>query len=78
MRKRAAKCAGFAIAHFPFALPTAFDAIGNSKVLEDCFNMIKPGCTAIEVGVAPQQQVAGISPFMLSLVGLVRSGSPRQ
>lgn len=29
--------------------------------------MIRPGGTAVEVGVAPQSQIAGISPFMLSL-----------
>lgn len=30
----------------------AFDAIGSARTVENCFNMVKTGGTAIEVGIA--------------------------
>ncbi|KAI9003847.1 alcohol dehydrogenase zinc-binding domain-containing protein [Hyaloraphidium curvatum] len=59
----------------PNGVDYAFDAIGNSKVLEQIFNMLTPGGSAIEVGVAPQQQMSSLSPLMLNLKELKILGS---
>ncbi|TPX31390.1 hypothetical protein SmJEL517_g05264 [Synchytrium microbalum] len=53
----------------------AFDAIGHKAVLEQIFQMIKPGGTCVEVGVAPIMQAASISPFMLALQEKTIKGS---
>ncbi|KAI9028797.1 alcohol dehydrogenase class III [Hyaloraphidium curvatum] len=52
----------------PGGVEYAFDAIGNSKVLEQIVAMVRPGGTAVEVGVAPVQQMASINPFSLALM----------
>ncbi len=51
----------------PGGVEFAFDAIGNSKVLEQIVNMLRPGGAAIEVGIAPMAQMASINPFSLAI-----------
>lgn len=51
----------------PGGVEFAFDAIGNAKVLEQIFNMLRPGGSAVEVGIAPMQQMASINPFALAI-----------
>ncbi|TPX31416.1 hypothetical protein SmJEL517_g05271 [Synchytrium microbalum] len=53
----------------------AFDAIGHKSVLEQIFQMIKPGGLAVEIGIAPLTQMASISPFMLALQEKKLAGS---
>ncbi|KAI9015356.1 alcohol dehydrogenase class III [Hyaloraphidium curvatum] len=52
----------------PGGVEYAFDAIGNSKVFEQIIAMIRPGGTAVEVGIAPIQQMASVNPFSLALM----------
>ncbi|KAI9012183.1 alcohol dehydrogenase class III [Hyaloraphidium curvatum] len=59
----------------PGGVEYAFDAIGNSKVLEQIFAMTRPGGTVVEVGVAPVQQMASINPFSLALMEKTIKGS---
>lgn len=42
----------------PGGVEYAIDAIGNAKVLEQIFAMLRPGGAAVEVGIAPMAQMA--------------------
>ncbi|KAI9003315.1 alcohol dehydrogenase class III [Hyaloraphidium curvatum] len=53
----------------------AFDAIGLGKVLEQCFQAIRVGGTAVEVGVSPITMTASIPTFQLSMQEKILKGS---
>ncbi|KXS20466.1 GroES-like protein [Gonapodya prolifera JEL478] len=51
----------------PGGVDYVLDCIGNAKVLEQGFMMIKGGGTVVAVGIAPQTQMLSINAFMLAL-----------
>ncbi|TPX36177.1 hypothetical protein SmJEL517_g01441 [Synchytrium microbalum] len=53
----------------------SFDAIGNKTVMEQIFAMIKPGGTAVEVGISPINDTSAISSFALAMQEKTLKGS---
>jgi Zn-dependent alcohol dehydrogenase len=53
----------------------AFDAIGGARTVQQAFEMVKIGGTAIEVGIAPQGQMAQIDAWALAMQEKTLKGS---
>lgn len=53
----------------------AFDAIGSARTVQQAFDMVRIGGTAIEVGIAPLGQKAEIDAFMLAMQEKTLKGS---
>ncbi len=53
----------------------AFDAIGSARTVQQAFEMVKIGGTAIEVGIAPQGQMAQIDAWALAMMEKTLKGS---
>ncbi|KXS20455.1 alcohol dehydrogenase [Gonapodya prolifera JEL478] len=59
----------------PGGVDYVLDCIGNAKVIEQGFMMIKGGGTVVAVGIAPQDQAVSINAFMLALTEKKLAGS---
>jgi S-(hydroxymethyl)glutathione dehydrogenase / alcohol dehydrogenase len=53
----------------------AFDAIGSARTVQQAFEMVRIGGTAIEVGIAPQGQMAQIDAWALAMQEKTLKGS---
>ncbi len=53
----------------------AFDAFGSARTVQQAFEAIRPGGTAVQVGIAAQGQMAQIDAFLLALQEKTLKGS---
>jgi S-(hydroxymethyl)glutathione dehydrogenase / alcohol dehydrogenase len=53
----------------------AFDALGHAATVQQAFEMVRIGGTAVEVGIAPQGQMAQIDAFALAFQEKTLKGS---
>jgi S-(hydroxymethyl)glutathione dehydrogenase/alcohol dehydrogenase len=53
----------------------AFDAYGSGRTMEQVFACIRTGGTAVQIGLAPEGELGGISPFEMALEEKTLKGS---